>query len=817
MSQRLDTPAYYMPYESEDDTGTDDDDDESYDDSDLPEFEDPRIRREEDPRYALIRTAGPNLNTSQEQLKYMEHAPGASYDNSTNITDLKNLVYLNPPKTTVTSLFSVKASNRDRRVYPSPFNFEIKLPRVYKNITKFQLVQLSFPNNKVENLISSPAFLSSINIIFLIQGFPQECISCCTSILQGGAIGNTMAMAEQGKVNSLGQQFLTTLTVPNGLYTNQKLATELTNQANNTPPFNLISYSTFKEIFETTRDVLPLFNEPGDLFFSKLTGGQVYRSFSKETIMNTYYTQKHIDSLLEINDKVSFNAYYYPVLKELVSTEYSHLFLTLNNYSFSEVQELVLQNFAGLDSEIYYELCSTNKGALDSFRRGLTFELKNVNKYIWSFDQDNSQFRVIHNSLHTSIERDIQKNFDTLLNNNLTLNNLTLKSFNEIKKQLPLHSLILKHLESNLSTKIGEYHFQPDYKYLGGIEHITSTSTFTVQNLDSDSDFTSMFKFTGIFGNQYGNYSGVKFTFSTFLDYHSTVSSYYNLVTSSKSTISSIHKDTYDEHHKYVSTKYSLIFPENYIANRSYNNNTAVGTNFVGNQYFYSPGMTVNSADSSCSTLISSINSTCNDVCTQTIKREVMTWYGCLPVDQVVNSLQYALGIVDISLSTSGFASTILSLPTGTNNYFLQINNTEQFNNMDIAMDEDYSVTNDTTGQIKLMYAKILTGGLGSGEIAQTVIQNPVIFENPLGKLDKLKFKIYYDDENLTPGWLVVPFEAGFNNWDATFQIDEEVGYADRNTGFSGNIPTIPIPSNPDALQYMALTSTNNPNNKSFP
>jgi hypothetical protein len=133
---------------------------------------------------------------------------------------------------------------------------------------------------------------------------------------------------------------------------------------------------------------------------------------------------------------------------------------------------------------------------------------------------------------------------------------------------------------------------------------------------------------------------------------------------------------------------------------------------------------------------------------------------------------------------------------------------------MDIAMNENYNISNETTGQVKLMYAKILTGGLGAGEVAQTVIQNPVVFENPLGKLDRLQFKIYYDDESLTPGWLVVPFEVGFNDWDATFQIDEEIGFADRNAGFSGQIPTVPIPNNPSALQYMALISTNNSLNK---
>ena len=66
---------------------------------------------------------------------------------STNITSLSSLVYLNPPKTTQTSLFSIKSINRDTTVYPSPFNFSLKTPRVYKNVTKVQLVQISFPNN----------------------------------------------------------------------------------------------------------------------------------------------------------------------------------------------------------------------------------------------------------------------------------------------------------------------------------------------------------------------------------------------------------------------------------------------------------------------------------------------------------------------------------------------------------------------------------------------------------------------------------------------------------------------------------------------
>jgi hypothetical protein len=111
--------------------------------------------------------------------------------------------------------------------------------------------------------------------------------------------------------------------------------------------------------------------------------------------------------------------------------------------------------------------------------------------------------------------------------------------------------------------------------------------------------------------------------------------------------------------------------------------------------------------------------------------------------------------------------------------------------------------------------AKILMQGIGTGEASETAIQNPILYETPLGKLDKLSFKIYLDDPAITPAWLFFPFDFGINEWDATFQIDEEVAFADRNTGWSGNIPTIPIPNDPNAFQYTALTTKNNPNNKS--
>jgi hypothetical protein len=109
----------YMPYNS-DDTDTDTDTDEDVNTS------------REDPRYAIIRAAGPSLSTSSQQLKYMENALGTEYTPNIKQPDVS---YLNPRKTTITNLFCVKSSVRDKSIFPSPYNFQIKLPRVYKNVT----------------------------------------------------------------------------------------------------------------------------------------------------------------------------------------------------------------------------------------------------------------------------------------------------------------------------------------------------------------------------------------------------------------------------------------------------------------------------------------------------------------------------------------------------------------------------------------------------------------------------------------------------------------------------------------------------------
>lgn len=826
-----DTPRYYQPYESGDESGNESGNDtditgsEDYDSDNLPDYEDARIRREEDPRYALIRTAGPNFNTSEQQLKYMEHAPGSAYNNSTNITSLHNFTYLNPPKTTQTSLFSIKSVNRDATVFPSPFNFEIKTPRIYKNITKLQLVQISFPNN-TQSFTVSPYFNAELIDILLKNNVSIGCISTCITLTTCGSNINSFSAMERGRLTD-DRPFLIKFSIPAGVYTNETIADALNQTSNNTPPLNLISYQDFKQEFQTYRDISILFNEPGDKFYSHITKTQHY-SHTKDTIMNAYYSQQHIDNFPIITDKIAFNAYYYPILKELFATNSAKLFIDYSPYTYEQAYDFILFKFLGLDSNIYYNLCLNNQTHLDNFRKTLTFEYTPINKYIWSYNTQLKQFNVAHNSLHTSLQNDITNKYNSYLNSELTVRGLNNRSFQTFKSVTANTNSVFKELESNLSTVLFAYGLGGNYSYTGGSNHITDTGTSTMIELHSDATFTSMFNYNAVFGKQFhSNFYGQMLTFTNFLDYHSTMSSYYNTVINNSSIISTITGSVNSNHHTYVSTKYNNILPYSMINNKSYHNSHGVPVFFIRDGYVHSNGLPITNEYLKVQSIIDAPPGTilsdpdpCITSCCAAIESILKVYYGCLPVQTITNnypnSLGYRLGIPPFDFSApKSLGSTIFQVTSTANfNVLLQLNTEYALNNMDIAMNEFYDRTNETTGQVDLMAAKILLQGVGTGEVSETAIQNPILFETPLGKLNKLTFKMYSDDTALTPLWLALPFDIGINEWDATFQIDEEIAFADRNAGFSGNIPTIPIPNNPNGFQYMALTSSNNPLNK---
>ena len=829
MSSYRHTAQFYMPYDSNDDTGDDTGDDTDPDeynneldnqaplaqlnrevqqqDAQISKGFDPRILREYDPRYAIHATAGPKLMT-YEQLKYREHESYGEWNPDTNVTSLVGYTYETPPKTTKTSLISIKSSNRDLQVYPSPYRFQLKLPRVYKKVTKFQFIQLSFP--KANNTLGIDQFVTStLTAVFKRENIPSECISTCLQVINCTACANGIGLIEQGRTTTDGTPLLLTLSAPDGAYTNSQLAEELTFQANSTPPLNLISYPTFRDVFINTRDISVLFNEPGDTFYSKVNS-QRYGMHTKEHIMNTYYTQSHIDRFSEISEQVAFVAYYFPILKELIATKRSQPFLETNGVPYLDIVNVVLGPFQGLDHPLYFVLCETNQHILDTYRKNLTFELHSINKYNISYTTEQKRFSIVHDALHPSFTRDLAKNKQIILNQELSVQGLNANSFKTLQTNAIGYTSILKHLEGNLSSVLGTYHFATGYRYSGGNEHHTNEGTFdAISDLHEDSDFTSMFQYTSTIGRIYGNYGGLRMNFTNFLDYHSTLSSYYQIVQSTNRVIQSIHQHTREEFHSYVSMKYMGILPYDMIENQSYVSNQALPVSFVTDQYVYFPGIHPSQLRSAepvtmfGTDLVASCDG-CISSCCNIITKLVYSWYSCIPVETEIQTLAFRLGVLRLNTNFSIVSTFTQVISTSFQNYLISINDEQGFNNMDISMNENYTIGNETTGQVKYICAKVLMANVDNSNVSQTLIQNPIIFDQPLGKLDRLNFKIYFDDAAVTPAWLYVPSYLDTSEWNATFQIDEEVGFASVDEGWSEN-PTVPIPDRPSQMPFIFI------------
>jgi len=94
---------------------------------------------------------------------------------------------------------------------------------------------------------------------------------------------------------------------------------------------------------------------------------------------------------------------------------------------------------------------------------------------------------------------------------------------------------------------------------------------------------------------------------------------------------------------------------------------------------------------------------------------------------------------------------------------YMKMNPEFSMNRLDISRQEDYSVTHDPSAESQLYNCKLLLNTFGT--YSTTFIQNPVVFNPPIGKLDKLSFSWYDSNGNL--------IDNSECEWTASLQIVE--------------------------------------------
>ena len=65
-------------------------------------------------------------------------------------------------------------------------------------------------------------------------------------------------------------------------------------------------------------------------------------------------------------------------MKELLATDRALPFVRSSRLDFDTIRDVFLQQFLGLNSDVYYDVCLENQSVLDSFRRYRTFRFRNI-------------------------------------------------------------------------------------------------------------------------------------------------------------------------------------------------------------------------------------------------------------------------------------------------------------------------------------------------------------------------------------------------------------------------------------------------------
>jgi hypothetical protein len=812
-------------------------------------FSDTIARGLDDPRYAIIRAAGPSFNTVQQQYSYEKplwgrQMVGAEYIQPPLDSLSNSPLYLNPKKRIRSTLFSFKSENRDKHVYPLSSFFSLKTPRPYKNVTQIQLVQVNF-QYFVNAVPDVSGFTTLVKDLLSTAGYDlSDCAACLptTNTFTGGGF------QELGRTNPvIASQPLTHIfQLRPGTYDANGLIYEMDQQMNKTPPFSIVSYTDHYSRFKATKTVDHLFNEPGRYYYKKL-GGTFVRAPTKAQIIADYFPHTELANATTPTDAETFVAYFYPVLREAFLSPFDHKFLDLLTYSEQEIRERVLHRFEGLGSSFYYDLCKANLPYLKTLRKQNTFEYFPINQYDWEYNpytrKNTLRFTELHPSLKTELANQHARNKTQAIVNK----GLTLSQFQTLETQLQQTKAVVTGLLQHMNTalvEVGVPFGSYDAAFLNAVGNAISTTnrvalgsgqlaagddlllglatgtvtppiavaaprvipyTFgemTLTNLLTEStaiatnpvdpnysgtwanhlsSLNGFSRATRVGSNLLLGYGGAAVLATDFPALHSTFQSYYAQNVSIGTVVSSVTGAQFAATSNYVHTKYGSVFPPALLANNAFLTGASTGgVKLLGGQRVVRASTPFDMvADPATKT-----------PCCQALTQLADSVYSCIPAEYVVNSTFYKLGLPGSDIiayySTTGLFSSVT-----TQNLYLQLNVEKSLNNMDVAMTEDYRISNETAAEHHVVLGKLLTEGSGLSDITQTIVQSPAKFEAPLASIDQFTFTLLLSD--LEPVARAFPFDITGTDWDAVIQIDEEVGTLDRDTQLS-SVPTVVWP-----------------------
>jgi hypothetical protein len=319
----------------------------------------------------------------------------------------------------------IDSTDRDRNVFPQPTNVTLRLPRVYSNITNFQLVQIK--------LLSSFFY------------FRADKHNTDISILEfGRTIVDAFGKIVPAIVKSI---------IREGTYNISGLLAELTIKLNQTPLFYDYpnGFQDFAPRFAATGDFTLGFNYPGETYYDSLLD-QYIPNPTALSIVTHYFQGQYAGYSSYTVDQIKI-AYYYPVLKELLLDTNTRLVADLDIvYSTSyllpgeTVRSRCIYTFQGLNDAVILEVININLANLNTYRLNHTFRYALVNKYNVTYDSNSNRVTFASPTLNTSLVNLINAKQNQFFLEQLNAEGITNTQYNTFNTQNTILLAVLNDL-----------------------------------------------------------------------------------------------------------------------------------------------------------------------------------------------------------------------------------------------------------------------------------------------------------------------------------------------------------------------------------
>ncbi len=338
-------------------------------------------------------------------------------------------------KQTITSIVMLDSRDRDKKIFLQPTNVTLRLPRPYKNITNFQIIQIKL----LSSFFYFRADKNNISITIHEQG----------RYLPPGATS--------GPLNSI------TSYIREGTYNINTLIQELTQELNVTPIFYDYpgGFSQFAPIFASTGDYSLNFNQPGDYYYDALNN-QFIQNPTMTQIVQKYFQTVNAGLPSYTLDQIKI-AYYYPVLKEAIldATFNDTISFDIANTSAllptETVRSRCIYTFQGLNDPIVLQVIDLNVLALDNYRLSHTFRYYLINKYTISYQTNNNRITITSTQLNTSLTNLLNSKYNQYLAEQLQQYNISQDQYNTLSTVNSLLLAILTDMYYYIQQQFSQY------------------------------------------------------------------------------------------------------------------------------------------------------------------------------------------------------------------------------------------------------------------------------------------------------------------------------------------------------------------------